>query len=299
MKKISHELKKQKYDLVHFSSSASISLIKDIFSVKIAHKHGARAIMHFHFGRIPQIIQSNNWETYLLRKVIALADAVIVLDEMSYSALHSYGCDKVYKLANPLALSIQQKIQNLREEERNKNEILFVGHVVESKGVFELLEAIKGLENVTLNIIGKGSVNILDKLKKELLNCSNSVNFLGVQPIEKVIEYMMTCSVFVLPTYTEGFPNVIIESMACGCPIVTTDVGAIPEMLDLQNGNDCGICVKPRQIIELREAIAYMLNDDTYAKTCGVNAQKRVTELYTVSEVWNKLSFIWKEIIEK
>ena len=110
---------------------------------------------------------------------------------------------------------------------------------------------------------------------------------------------MMSAGVFVLPTYTEGFPNVIIESMACGCPIVTTDVGAIPEMLDIEHGFSYGICVKPKDVEGLKNAVEKMLNDRDYALQCGKNAQLRVQEQYAMSVVWNQLTSIWTSLINR
>lgn len=292
------ELKHGRFDLVHFSSSASISLIKDLLSIKIAHRYGTKAVMHFHFGRIPQFLEQNNWEAKLLRKVLNLADGIIVLDEKSYNALKAQGYKKIYKLPNPLSPTIQTLILNSSHIQRRNSEILFVGHIVESKGIEELLMALDGFDNITLNVIGKGSSVYIDELKNKYSSSCN-VNFLGVQPINNVIMNMMSCSVFVLPTYTEGFPNVIIESMACGCPIVTTDVGAIPEMLDINNGANYGICVKPKQVSELRDAIKVMLENKEYASSCGEKARLRVQNLYSMPIVWNKLCSIWKETSDK
>ena len=107
---------------------------------------------------------------------------------------------------------------------------------------------------------------------------------------------MLKCGIFVLPTYTEGFPNVILESMACACPIVTTNVGAIPEMLDVKHGDYCGKCISPQEVKPLQEAINYMLNNRIYAETCGTNAQKRVNDCYSMATIWKQMENIWMNV---
>ena len=107
---------------------------------------------------------------------------------------------------------------------------------------------------------------------------------------------MLSAAVFVLPTYTEGFPNVILESMACRCPIVTTNVGAIPEMLDIDSDDRCGICVTPRNVNELKEAIVTMLTSAETADMYAENARTRVMSTYSMPQVSNALLEIWKQI---
>ena len=108
---------------------------------------------------------------------------------------------------------------------------------------------------------------------------------------------MLSCDIFVLPTYTEGFPNVILESMACGCAIVTTPVGAIPEMLEEENGKQYGILVSPQNVQELKEGIEKMLNNETLKQECRKNVQQRVNERYNIDTVWKQMSKIWEETI--
>ena len=106
-----------------------------------------------------------------------------------------------------------------------------------------------------------------------------------------------SCDLFVLPTYTEGFPNVIIESMACGCAIVTTPVGAIPEMFEEENGNHYGILVAPKSIEELKNGIEKMLDNEMLKQECRLNVKQRVNDRYNIDAVWKQMLSIWSNTI--
>lgn len=288
------ELKTNQYDVVHFASSASLSLVRDIISLKIARRRGVKTIVHFHFGRIPELYEKQNWEQKLLHCVINLTDKTVVIDQASYYILNKQGYNNIELLPNPLTPQVAEIIKINSNIEKKDRKIVFAGHVVRTKGVFELVEACKGIENIKLKMIGYVTDDIKGKIKEEAGEDNESwLEIAGEQSFENTIKEMLSAAVFVLPTYTEGFPNVIIESMACGCPIVTTCVGAIPEMLDIKNGNNHGICVEPKNVKALKESIQIMLNNREYALECGKNAQRRVNELYSMSKVWNQLEVIW------
>jgi glycosyltransferase involved in cell wall biosynthesis len=118
------------------------------------------------------------------------------------------------------------------------------------------------------------------------------------QSPEVVIKHMLSCSVLVLPSYTEGFPNVILEGMACGCPIVATSVGAIPEMLNYHLDAEAGICIIPGNVEILQRAIEQMLDDKIFAKKCGQNARDRVISEYSIEVIWHQLITIWENALK-
>jgi len=288
------ELKSRKPDVVHFVSSASFGLIKDTLAMKISKKQNVKSVIHFRFGRIPELYQKRNWEQKLLHWVIQLADKTVVIDKLSYDTLREEGYKRVDLLPNPLVPAITEIIAKNKFVTREDRKLLFAGHVLITKGVFELIEACKEIPNIKLKIIGFVSDDMKEKLSERAGASSDEwLEILGEQDFETTIKEMLSAGVFVLPTYTEGFPNVIIESMACACPIVTTNVGAIPEMLDIEKGFNNAIVIEPQNVEQLKEAIIKMLDDREYAIQCGLNAQQRVNKLYSMPQVWKQMESIW------
>ena len=289
-------LKTQKYDILHFISSGSLALLRDLITIEIARKRRVKTIIHFRFGRIPEIYKSKNWEYRLIHKVITRVDHAIVIDESSYQVLIDEKYDNISLLPNPLSEKIQEIINTNSEIVRQSNKIVFVGHLVETKGVNELITACKSIKDIKLKMIGY----VTDSVKIELLklagdNSSDWLEITGELDYEIAVKEMLSASVFVLPTYTEGFPNVILESMACGCAIVTTPVGAIPEMLDIKSDTKFGLCVPPKNVEKLSEAISKMLDDRDFAIQCGKNAKMRVNQLYSMSTIWKNLEVLWEK----
>ncbi|MEI2724755.1 MAG: glycosyltransferase family 4 protein [Verrucomicrobiota bacterium] len=104
---------------------------------------------------------------------------------------------------------------------------------------------------------------------------------------------MQAAEVFVLPTYTEGFPNVILEAMAAGKAIVSTRVGAIAEMLDADGESPSGLVIQPRDAGSLANALRQLLSDAELRETLGARARGKVTRCYSTDVVFRRLLDLW------
>lgn len=289
-------LKTGEYSVFHVVSSATLSLLKDYVMISIAKHFGVKSIVHFRHGTLPSIAKANTLQWKFMKIVSRKADCVCVLNKKSFDAFNNTGIKRVVLIPNPIAPRVIEQIKNNGVVERKKNEILFVGQCYKEKGIFELAEACKEIPNVRLKYIGSVRPDAEPELKAYNKR-REWIEILGNRSYDCVIHAMQECSVFVLPSYSEGFPNVILESMACGCPVVATDVGSIPEMLDCeQNNGKYGICIKPKEVGVLKDAINKFLQDPAYAQECGENARKRVSELYSMPKVWTLLSDMWMTV---
>ena len=117
---------------------------------------------------------------------------------------------------------------------KRKNFIGYIGRLSPEKGVLNLIKCVEHLKNKTdfkFLIIGEGSLKWeLDKFVNDE-NLKDNVNFLGWKSREEISECLNELKLLVLPSYTEGLPNVIIEAMACGTPVLATKVGGIPDLI--------------------------------------------------------------------
>lgn len=292
------KIKKNHYDVVHLSSSASIGLIRDLSLIRIARKHKVKAVIHFHFGRIPDIFERKNWEYYLLSYLLKRIDHVIVMDQKSFEVLNAQGVRNLSFVPNPVsqeAICLAEKYEHLP---KNINTILFIGHVLESKGVFDLVEACKDLDGFKLVFVGKiPSDDIKHQICAIASTGSVEVFFKGMLSYEDTIKELKASSLFVLPSHSEGFPNVVLEAMACSRPIISTTVGAIPQILDIGNNDPCGICVPPQCVGQLKDSIYKLIQDEEIAQRYAANAYERVMRCYTIDKVWEQLVYTWRKCL--
>ena len=284
--------------VVHIVSSASLGLFKDVVLQWFFKIKGINNIIHFRFGRIPDLAVRNNWEWKVLKRVVAQSDLTVVLDQDSYKTLEHSGFMNIDLIPNPLSPDISRFISDNRGIDKVKNRILFAGQMLPTKGVFELIEACLDIPNIDLIMVGKLPEGMISKLESlaERKGDSSWLEIRDEVTSNIVLHEMLSADVFVLPSYTEGFPNVILEAMACGCSIVSTHVGAIPQMLNIDDPkNACGICVDPKDVSSLRTAIIQLLDDPTLAESLALSAQKRVEECYDMEAIWKRLNTIWLE----
>jgi L-malate glycosyltransferase len=153
--------------------------------------------------------------------------------------------------------------------------LISTGRLIERKGYQYLIPALKSL-NVKLQLIGDG--DYLFKLKK--LDLGKNVEFIGSIKHSEIKRYLQNADIFVLPSLNEGMSNSILEAMACGLPIITTDVGGSRELI---NGN--GFIVKQKNSNELRDTINKYLKNPKLIKKHSEKSRKLVEKMS-----WNNVA---------
>ena len=290
-------MKKEKPDVMHLCSSAGLGLYRDIYLLRQAKKNNIKTAFHLHFGKLPELALKKNWEWKLLQKALSYCDVAVVMTRASQEVLINQNYNVVY-LPNPVGEETLAIVNSIIDTaQRKPQHLLYIGHVVPNKGVYELVKACTQLPDVNLKLVGRCLPHVkedLIKIAKER-NDSNWLELVGELPHREVIAELLEADIFTLRSYSEGFPNVILEAMACDCPIAATDVGAIPEMLDT-NGIPCGICYHSHSESEIKDALEKLLSNSELKSRLAQNARNRLENSYTISIVWQQLVNIWKSV---
>lgn len=283
---------KKQFKIAHIASVGGwMGSLRDLIFVSMCSLFKVKSVVHYHCGTIPIFSKRNSWGWKLQARVIKYASKIIVLDDMSRMSLQNLGYMNVCKIPNPLPIGLKEVCKS---KNRSEKSLLFVGHVVPTKGIFELLDAVRGL-NITVNVFGPRNSEVDAAINKILTNSQfeAKIIFHGIQSSEVIYENMRKASLFVLPTYTEGFPLVIMEAMACGCPIITTPVGAIEEMLTLGD-QKLGYLVPVGDTETLRNTICYCLSHPEETLYRASLAQEKVFSVYTLECVVDMLKEVWR-----
>jgi glycosyltransferase involved in cell wall biosynthesis len=292
-------LRKDKPNIIHLTSSASLSLFKDYMITRAARRNHLPIIVQWHFGRIPLLAAERNWEWKLLCHIVGSCNLSLVTDTASLHALRSAGFKNIQPIPNPVSPDVQMKSREEVSEpkERFPGRVIFVGHIMKSKGVYDLIEACCQLSSVRdLILIGPCESNVRNELTRIAGIKENGIwlKFMGYIKRNEVLDFMCSSPILALPSHTESFPNVLLEAMALGCAIVGTEVGAIPEILDINGNAPCGICVPVKNIEKLKLAIAELLDDHQKTAAMGRRGIERVLNNYSIEKVAEEYKAWWK-----
>jgi glycosyltransferase involved in cell wall biosynthesis len=165
--------------------------------------------------------------------------------------------NKIYVIKNginPVFRILDKETSRKTLQLPNTKIILFIGHLIKIKGIDYLIEALANFGkniNFKLYLIGSGEEkeNFINIVKEK--NLSGVVDFVGSVNHSELVDWYNAADVFCLPSLREGIPNVILESLACGTPVVATNIGNNSEII----GKSTGILVEPQNSQQLRDAL--------------------------------------------
>lgn len=237
-----------------------------------------------------------------IKKVIVGADKIIAVCRFLESLAEKIGADKrnIKMIYNSIDFMKTQPIPEMELKKKfgaDSKLILYFGRLVPWKGVDAIIEImprlIERLGNIHFLILGDGpeKENLKSQISK--LKIGGNVHLLGKIGHNKIAGYLREADLFVLNTNYEGMSHAIMEAMSAGTPVVTTNVGGNPELIN--NGEE-GILTGYNRKEELLSAIIKILSDDEFRKTISINAKKKLEEFKWADNI-KKTTQLLKEIL--
>jgi glycosyltransferase involved in cell wall biosynthesis len=220
---------------------------------------------------------------------LSFADLIVTSSEYSKSEIVSVGINPelVHVLSPGLdrnkfkILPLSQKLEH--KERNNSQKILCVGNYVPRKGILYLIEAFSQIEkqDLTLHLVGnrKNNSSYYHKLNNavEKLKLTELVVFHDGADQEIIKQLYESADIFVLPSFQETFGIVFLEAMHYGLPIITTNVTAMPELVE--EGKN-GFLVPPADSQALAQAISKLIENPDLIKEMGEAGRKKVANYY-------------------
>lgn len=204
-------------------------------------------------------------------------------------------------------LDIERFIPGSDDATKKIPQILSVGRMVEKKGFIYLVEACRILRDkgiqFTLQIVGEsGDQTSLIEQKIEEHSLQDRIHLRSPMAQAELADVYRQANVFVLPCVIvadgdrDGIPNVMAEAMACGIPVVATEISGIPEIVT--HGRN-GLLVKPEDAASIADALEKLITSPQLRQTLGTAARQKILQVFDAKETHLRLKKLFLEVIDQ
>lgn len=286
-------LKDKNIKLIHIHSSSKGSFLRKSIVLWIGRIFNKKVVFHYHSGGFEKFYDNSphflkHWIINTLNK----SDVLLALADY-WKELFSKKCsnNNIKILYNPTA------IKKINHNKNNKVNVLFLGRLGRNKGVYDILEAAKLLNNNTIELYlyGDGDVEEFKKLAKEA-NLQDKVIVSSWIVGEDKNKALQDADIYILPSYSECLPMSILEAMSVGLPVISTTVGGIPETVE--DGVN-GFLIQPGDYRALAEKIDLLVGNKELREQMGRESYRIAKEKFDINIIINQLKKIYQEILEE
>lgn len=298
-------IKKEKFIIVHTNSTKAGFVGR--LAAKIA---GVPIIIHtIHGANLLEDLPKYKWHILclaekLVAKFTSLFIAVCNNDKKIYSQLSITPPSNIKVVRNGTSTNICNDISKISKPNKILNylfefKVLTIANFSHNKGLHFLLKAAKMVINenpkIGFFIIGHGTKMQRDFINEKIKDLEITNNTVLIGFTEDIFGYLYNADLFVLPSIKEGFPFSILEAMCASVPIIATNVGGIPEIL---NHGEYGILIKSKDSSELANAIIYAIKNRIQIKEMAEKAKIRQVNLYSEERMQANTLEIYKSLID-
>lgn len=284
------------YDILHVHVSEKGSVFRKNIIMNISKIRNAKIIIHMHGAEFEKWYKSLNTKRQTkVKKILNKGDIILILGKYWENFVGSLleNKSKLKVLYNAI------NIPNINCYDNNTNNILFLGAVGKRKGIYDLLEAMKKIKNeklckCNLIIYGPDTTNQIEQIIKDY-EVDDIVKYKGWLNNEEKKKVFRDVAINILPSYNEGLPMTILETMSYGIPNISTNVAAIPEIID----DSCGILVDPGDVNRIVQAITMLISDPNLRIEMSNNSYNKVKQYCSIEKHKNDIFEIYKNVLNE
>ncbi len=244
--------------------------------------------------------QVDRWTLPQAHRVVAVCQAFAKRLEMR--GIASERIRVQHNSVRPFVPSSAEEVAKLREQWHVGDEdiILAVGRLSFEKGQADLVRAVAELSRRRMErpwrlmLVGEGPESAGLRTLAASLGVADRVVFAGQQ--SEMRPYYSMAHVLALPSHSEGSPNVVLEAMAAGLPIVATSVGGVAEILTHEQ---TGLLVPARDSASMMEGLARLLEDPGFSRTLATRAGQHAAEAYSPEAKYRSLLAIYDDLLRE
>ncbi|GGB12384.1 glycosyltransferase family 4 protein [Agarivorans gilvus] len=287
--KIVFQLLSTKFSIVHAHMSYKGSFWRKLICLLLAKACGAKTIIHLHGSEFKDFYQhSSRFTQYWIRWLVRHCDQFVVLSQGWADYIKSISGVSATVIPNYI------KVRPSIAIERKTKDLLFLGALIDRKGIFDLAHACAALtdKSFTLHICGAGDKQQAFTDLIAQLGIDDKIVMHGWIDTEQKQQLLKSCTALVLPSYNEGLPMVILEAMAYKLPIVSTTVGAIPEVL---KDRDSALLYAPGDIESLSQKLSQLLASPSLQRQLSERAFV-IYQDYTPEKVLPNLGAVYENL---
>lgn len=285
----------QNYDVYHVHMASNGSTYRKSLYINNALKRKKKVIIHVHGGGFIDFFDGlTEHKKKQISKMLNAADCVVALSEdWKRVYIERFGLKNCVVIENGIDLNLYQNAM-CDSNECNKS-FLVLGRMIQTKGTYDLLEAVKvakaKVPDITVYMAGDGEI---EKVKETVAEykLQDNVKVVGWADQDKKMELLRKCSTVVLPSYHEALPMSILEGMAAGKAIISTYVGAIPEVV----GEENGILINPGDVEALADALVRCATDLEMVSSMGKANLEKIQNEFSMTVMHEKLAKYYNQL---
>ncbi|MDR3651527.1 MAG: glycosyltransferase family 4 protein [Paludibacter sp.] len=273
-----------------FYKDASLALLVKLFGIKL--------VYHFHNKGVT--LYQDSFFDNLLYRIVFKNSRVILLSEYLYPDIQKYvNKDHVYYCANGIT---DIEITPNNRNKKDVIELLFLSNLMESKGVFVLLEVCQILKRKKINfhctfVGGAGDISEYEFRSKVLeMDLIDHVKYVGKKFGKDKENAFNNADIFVHPTFNDCFPLVLLEAMQYSLPVVSTLEGGIPDIVD---EGVTGFLVNQKDVEAFADKIEILINNPELRLQMGQTGRLKYEKDFIVDKFEYRFNGILQQIIEK